>query len=254
MIEFRDVHKSFGSQKVLQGIDFRVERGESFYIVGTSGAGKSVIIQQIVGILQPDQGDILVDGQSVATLSEKEFYPIRRKCALVFQNGTLLDSMTAAENVAFPLLYHGQVTRRDAQDHARLMLGQVEMLEYADTYPGELGDGMRKRVAIARAMATDPEMILFDEPTTSLDPVNARRIDRLMKQLSVERGITSIVVSHDIEVSSRSPTVWQCCTTVASMRWVRQLSGWHPRILLSLNFSMVVPMGLWSPLSCLPKI
>lgn len=197
MIELRGVHKSFGAQAVLRGLDLRVERGEVMFVIGTSGVGKSVTIKHVIGILQPDRGEILVDGKPVQGLKEREYYPIRKRCGMVFQHSTLFDSLSLLENVELPLRKHGRLRATAARERARALLEIVHMEAFADRYPAELGDGMRKRAAIARTLALDPEAILFDEPTTGLDPVSARRVDALIRELK-GRGLTQIVVSHDL--------------------------------------------------------
>ncbi|MGO9835574.1 MAG: ABC transporter ATP-binding protein [Polyangiaceae bacterium] len=198
MIQFKDVHKSFGPKAVLSGVSFEVHAGEVFFIIGASGVGKSVLIKQLVGLLGPDTGEIWLDGQEISKKNEREMQPIRKKCAMVFQHSTLFDSMTCLENVALPLRKHKGLSMKDALAEARARLQLVHMHEFADHYPSELGDGMRKRVAIARALTLEPRYVLFDEPTTSLDPVSARRVDRLIRELSDNLGVTSIVVSHDL--------------------------------------------------------
>ncbi len=198
MISFRNVAKSFGPKSVLDGVSFEVGRGEVFFIIGASGVGKSVLIKQLVGLLYPDEGEIWLDGEQVSNKDEKGMFPVRMKCAMVFQHSTLFDSMTCVENVALPLRKHKQLKMKDALLEARHRLEQVHMGEFADALPASLGDGMRKRVAIARALTLDPEYVLFDEPTTSLDPVSARRVDNLIRELSDKLGVTSIVVSHDL--------------------------------------------------------
>jgi phospholipid/cholesterol/gamma-HCH transport system ATP-binding protein len=197
VIVFRGLEKSFGGASVLRGVDLEVRKGEVMFVVGTSGVGKSVTIKHLVGLLRPDSGEILVDGQRVDQLPEHAFYPVRKRVAMVFQHSTLFDSMTLLENVALPLRKHRGLGERAAEVEARKRLAEVHMEEFAEAYPAELGDGMRKRAAIARALTTDPECVLFDEPTTGLDPVSARRIDRLIRSLG-DRGVTSIVVSHDL--------------------------------------------------------
>jgi len=199
MISFRGIKKGFGGKQILKGVDFDVQDGELFFIIGGSGVGKSVLIKHLVGLLQPDEGEIWLDGQEISKLSEEAMYPIRMKCAMVFQNSTLFDSMTCGENVALPLRKHKGMKPKEALAEATRRLAQLHVAEFADRYPPELGDGLRKRIAIARALTLDPKYVLFDEPTTSLDPVSARRVDRLIKQLRDEIGVTSIVVSHDLE-------------------------------------------------------
>lgn len=198
MIQFRHLRKAFGPKVVLGDVSFDVNDGEVFFIIGASGAGKSVCIKHLVGLMKPDQGEVILDGEDIAQLTEQEFYRIRKKVAMVFQHSTLFDSMTCAENVALPLRKHKNMKDREALTEAMRLLDQVHMREFAEKFPAELGDGMRKRVAIARALTMDPRYVLFDEPTTSLDPVSARRVDRLIRELSDKLGVTSIVVSHDL--------------------------------------------------------
>jgi phospholipid/cholesterol/gamma-HCH transport system ATP-binding protein len=160
--------------------------------------GKSVLIKHLVGLLRPDGGEIHLDGREVSRLTEREFYEVRQKCAMVFQNSTLFDSMTCLDNVALPLRKHKSLSVHAAREEALRRLDQVHMREFAQSFPAELGDGMRKRVAIARALTLDPRYVLFDEPTTSLDPVSARRVDQMIRELSDSLRVTSIVVSHDL--------------------------------------------------------
>lgn len=198
-IVFKNVSKAFGPKVVLEGVDLEVGDGECFFIIGASGVGKSVLIKHLIGLLRPDGGEIWLDGEEVSRLSEKALYPVRMKCAMVFQSSTLFDSMSCAENVALPLRKHKGLSMKDALDEAMRRLDQVHMREFAGAYPAELGDGMRKRVAIARALTLDPSYVLFDEPTTSLDPVSARRVDQMIRELCDRFGVTSIVVSHDLQ-------------------------------------------------------
>jgi phospholipid/cholesterol/gamma-HCH transport system ATP-binding protein len=199
LIEFRGIHKNFGAKVILSGVDLTVQSGEILFVVGTSGVGKSVLIKHAVGLLAPDRGTVLVDGVQVTGKTERELSEIRKKCAMVFQHATLFDSMTCAENVALPLRKHGSLSREQALGRAHELLQSVEMADAAQRYPGPLGDGQRKRVAVARALALSPRYVLFDEPTTSLDPVSARRIDRLIGTLAAQHGVTCVVVSHDLK-------------------------------------------------------
>ena len=199
MIEFRHIKKAFGPKPVLDDVSFTVRDGEVFFIIGASGVGKSVLFKHLVGLLYPDGGEIWLDGEEISGKDERGMYPVRQKCAMVFQHSTLFDSMTCVENVALPLRKHKGLSMKEALAEARRRLAIVHMQEFADRYPSELGDGMRKRVAIARALTLDPRYVLFDEPTTSLDPVSARRVDVLIRELSDKLGVTSIVVSHDLQ-------------------------------------------------------
>jgi phospholipid/cholesterol/gamma-HCH transport system ATP-binding protein len=198
MINFRHLKKSFGPKTVINDVSFDVRDGEVFFIIGASGAGKSVCIKHLIGLMRPDEGEVLLDGEDIAQLSEEQFYRVRKKVAMVFQHSTLFDSMTCVENVALPLRKHRGMREREANEEALRRLEVVHMRPFAQKYPSELGDGMRKRVAIARALTMEPRYVLFDEPTTSLDPVSARRVDRLIRELSDKLGVTSIVVSHDL--------------------------------------------------------
>ena len=198
MISFRAVSKSFGDKQVLHEVSFDVKPGEVFFIIGASGVGKSVLIKHLIGLLRPDAGEIWLEGEEVSQFGEERMYPVRKKCAMVFQHSTLFDSMTCAENVALPLRKHQGLREREALSEAHRLLDRVKMRDFADRFPSELGDGMKKRVAIARALTLSPRYVLFDEPTTSLDPVSARRVDQLIRELSDTLGVTSIVVSHDL--------------------------------------------------------
>jgi phospholipid/cholesterol/gamma-HCH transport system ATP-binding protein len=196
-IEMRDIHKSFGGRPVLRGMNLAVDKGEVMYIIGTSGVGKSVTIKHLIGLIRIDRGEIWFDGERIDELPERKLTAVRRRIGMVFQSSTLFDSMTLAENVALPLRKHKGLSGKALATETARRLAQVYMAEYADRYPAELSDGMRKRAAIARTLATGPEVVLFDEPTTGLDPVSARRIDRLIRELASSLGMTAIVVSHD---------------------------------------------------------
>jgi phospholipid/cholesterol/gamma-HCH transport system ATP-binding protein len=199
VISFVNVKKSFGDKVVLDGVSFDVREGEVFFIIGSSGVGKSVLIKHLIGLLSPDGGEVWLDQEDVTRLDEIAMYRIRKKCAMVFQHSTLFDSMTCAENVALPLKKHRGLRGDEALDEAYRLLARVRMDAHGARLPMELGDGMKKRVAIARALALEPRYVLFDEPTTSLDPVSARRVDALIRELRDTVGLTSIVVSHDLK-------------------------------------------------------
>ena len=197
-IVFQGIYKSFGDNHVLRGVDLSVDPGEVFFIIGQSGAGKSVLVKHLIGLLRPDEGRVYLDGQDVTDLKEKEFYPIRKRCAMVFQNSTLFDSMTLLENVALPIRKHMGVDEEEARRLAGEKLKLVGMQRYGDRFPADFGDGMRKKVAIARALTLDPEFVIFDEPTTGIDPISAAMVDKLIRHLSDNVGVTSIVISHDL--------------------------------------------------------
>ncbi len=198
MIEFVDIWKAFGPKQVLRGVNLTVRKGEIMFIIGQSGAGKSVLVKHLVGLLKPDKGRVYLDGQDVTDLTEKEFFPVRKRCAMVFQNSTLFDSMTLLDNVALPIRKHFGLSLRAARDEAMKKLDLVSMAMHAKRYPADFGDGMRKKVAIARALTLNPEFVIFDEPTTGIDPISANIVDRLIRDLSDRLGVTSIVVSHDL--------------------------------------------------------
>ncbi len=197
-IRFSGLRKSFGAATVLDGVDLEIRSGEVFFIIGQSGVGKSVLIKHLIGILRPDAGEIHLDGLEISRLPEKALYPIRKRCGMVFQHSTLFDSLTCIENVALPIRKHGRLRKKDAMVEAMRRLEQVHMQEFAWTYPAALGEGMRKRVAIARTLTLDPDFVLFDEPTTGLDPISARRVDALIRELADRLGVTCVVVSHDL--------------------------------------------------------
>ena len=196
-IEFIDVEKSFGEMKVLDGISFGVEQGETFAILGPSGAGKTVTLTLAVGLLKPDRGRIVVDGQDITEMSERELANIRRKVQLVFQSGALFDSLTVWENVAFPLSDSGH-TDADIENKVEEYLKVVEVEDLAGLMPSELSTGMKRAVAIARAVAAQPKAILYDEPTTMVDPLMSQTINKLIRKMQRQLGLTQMVVTHDI--------------------------------------------------------
>jgi phospholipid/cholesterol/gamma-HCH transport system ATP-binding protein len=196
-IEFIDVHKSFNEREVLAGVSFTVKKGETFAILGPSGIGKTVTLTHIVGLLKPDSGQIFVDGHEVSGLSELQLAPIRRKVQLVFQSGALFDSMTVAENVGFPLHDVG-ISESEIERRVLEKLRLVEIEDLANLYPSELSTGMKRAVAIARALAVEPEAILYDEPTTMVDPLMSQTINNLIRKMHSQLGLTQIVVTHDI--------------------------------------------------------
>lgn len=198
MLEFRHIKKNFGDKTVLNDVSLSINEGIVQFVIGTSGTGKSVLMKHVVGLIRPDSGQVLVDGTDVAQLTEKQFYAIRRSCGMVFQHSTLFDSMSIVENVALPIRKHLKVSRTEATDQAMAALQLVHMSDYAASYPPALGAGLQKRAAIARALAMKPKYLVYDEPTTGLDPVAARRVDRLIREMADKTGVTSLVVSHDL--------------------------------------------------------
>jgi phospholipid/cholesterol/gamma-HCH transport system ATP-binding protein len=196
-IEFIDVHKSFGDRVILDGISFSVEKGKTFAILGPSGIGKTVTITHIVGLLKPDSGRIIVDGQDVTSLPEAELAPVRKKVQLVFQSGALFDSMTVWENVAFPLA-DTELSEEEVERRVQEKLSLVEIEDLKDLMPSELSTGIKRAVAIARALAVEPQAILYDEPTTMVDPLMSQTINSLIRKMQRQLGMTQIVVTHDI--------------------------------------------------------
>ena len=198
MIEFRDLHKAFGPKPVLAGLSLRIADGETLVIIGYSGTGKSVALKHIVGLLQPDAGDVIVDGQAVSTLERDDLTKLRQGIGYVFQFAALFDSMTVADNLALGLRRRRGLSDEEIDDRVREALAVVDLSGTEERLPAELSGGMRKRVGIARAIALQPRYILYDEPTTGLDPVTSAVIDRLMVRTREHLGVTGVVVTHDM--------------------------------------------------------
>lgn len=199
MIETKNLHKSFGDNKVLQGVNLEIDTGETIVIIGRSGCGKSVLIKHIVGLLYPDEGYVKVEGQKVDEMSMQELYKLRRKFGFLFQGSALFDSMTVEENIALPLVESGNnFARVELDKRVAEKLELVGMSGVQKLKPAELSGGMKKRVGLARALITDPDYIIYDEPTTGLDPIMSDSIDDLIKDLTDKLNVTSIVVTHDM--------------------------------------------------------
>ncbi len=199
MIEIRNLHKAFGDKKVLSGVNLTVDEGIIFSVIGKSGTGKSVLLKSILGLLTPDDGEITVDGINTKNFRESDFNKkIRPKAAMVFQEGALWDSMTIEENIDLALQIQKHFSKEERKKLIDKSLELVELENINDTYPEELSGGMMKRVAIARAIAMKPKYLLYDEPTTGLDPVLSNVINALIKKLNDELNITSLIISHDI--------------------------------------------------------
>ena len=202
MIEVRALTKKFGSQTILDGVDFCIETGESAVIIGRSGGGKSVLLKHMIGLLQPDAGDVLVDGESITRMNERQLLRVREKFGMVFQGAALFDSMTVAENVAFPLRHK----KYSAAETERRVAAALELVDLPGTQkknPAELSGGMRKRVGLARAIVYEPQIMLYDEPTTGLDPIMSDSIDRLIIRVRDQLKVTSVVVTHDMRSARR---------------------------------------------------
>jgi len=202
-IVLRDVYRAFGANQVLRGLDLEVEDGETLSIIGFSGAGKSVVLKHMVGLLRPDSGDVVVDGKNVSELDVEKLNALRRDVGYVFQFAALFDSMSIAENVAMGLRRVPGTYEEEIASRVRECLALVELEGIEDRYPSELSGGMVKRAGLARAIATRPKYLLYDEPTTGLDPVTVTVIDRLIVRMKEELGVTGIVVTHDIKSAYR---------------------------------------------------
>ena len=202
-IEFRGVSKAFDEREVLRDVSFFVDRGETLVILGRSGVGKSVTLKHILGFLKPDAGNVLIEGQDITEWSEEQLAEMRRQITMVFQSGALFDSLTVAENVAFPLETRDDVTPEETDARVRELLDTLEVAEFADKLPSELSTGAKRAVAIARALAQEPEAILYDEPTTMVDPLMAGHIGGLIAKLKEKLRRTSVVVTHDTHLARR---------------------------------------------------
>jgi phospholipid/cholesterol/gamma-HCH transport system ATP-binding protein len=199
-IGYEDLHKSFGGKQVLRGVNLEVREGETLVILGGSGSGKSVLIRHAIGLLTPDRGRVIVDGTDLTGLSEDDLVPVRKKVGMLFQGGALFDSMDVFENVAYALREHTDLSEEEITSRVREKLERVELeAGVEDLMPSDLSGGMRKRVALARSIALEPRAILYDEPTTGLDPITAHRINLLIRNLQRTLNVTSVVVTHDIQ-------------------------------------------------------
>jgi phospholipid/cholesterol/gamma-HCH transport system ATP-binding protein len=202
-IVLRGVHKAFGTRSVLNGIDLEIADGETVVVIGYSGAGKSVLLKTIVGLLAPDSGSVQVDGREVTKLAREGLSELRRQVGYVFQFAALFDSMTVAENVAMGLRRIGGISEAVIRERVEESLGLVELEGFGDRYPGQISGGQKKRVGRARAIALRPKYLLYDEPTTGLDPVTTVVIDRLILKMKEELGVTSLVITHNMESAYR---------------------------------------------------
>jgi phospholipid/cholesterol/gamma-HCH transport system ATP-binding protein len=203
MIEVRDLTKSFGDQKILDGINFRVETGESLVIIGRSGGGKSVLLKHLVGLLQPDSGHVFIDGQDIVSMNERQLMPVRSKFGMLFQGAALFDSMTVAENVGFVLWHNQKMAADKVKVRVAEALEMVDLPGIENKKPSELSGGMRKRVGLARTIIYQPQIVLYDEPTTGLDPIASDSIDQLILRVHQRLNITSVAVTHDMRSARR---------------------------------------------------
>jgi phospholipid/cholesterol/gamma-HCH transport system ATP-binding protein len=198
MIEIKNLEKAFGKQQVLKGVNLKVETGEVMAILGKSGGGKTVLLSHIIGLMRPDKGSIIFDGEDIAQMSNRELNRVREKFAVVFQSGALFDSMNVFENIAFPLIEKLKLSDAETERRVRNVLQDVGLEGIDEKYPSEISGGMKKRVALARALVTEPKVIFFDEPTTGLDPILLEQIHSYIKDAHRKYGFTGIVISHDV--------------------------------------------------------
>ncbi len=203
MIETRALVKSFGPQLILDGVDLRIESGESVVIIGRSGGGKSVLLKHLIGLLQPDSGSVTVDCEEISRMNERQLLRVREKFGMVFQGAALFDSMTVAENVAFPLERKGKYTAAEIDQRVSAALDMVDLPGTQKKKPAELSGGMRKRVGLARAIVYEPQIVIYDEPTTGLDPIMSDCIDQLIIRVRDQLKVTSVVVTHDMRSARR---------------------------------------------------
>ncbi len=207
IIDVKDVYKSFGPKEVHMGLTLSIKKGENITVLGGSGSGKSVLLKEITGLLKPDSGDVLVEGESIISLEESELVHVRKKMGMLFQGSALFDSLTVEENVAYPLRENTKLPENEIKDMVAKNLELVGLPGIEDKMPSDLSGGMKKRVGLARAMAMNPQILLYDEPTTGLDPPNISRINQLIRDMQAQFGITAVIITHDVksafEISDR---------------------------------------------------
>jgi phospholipid/cholesterol/gamma-HCH transport system ATP-binding protein len=202
-IRIRGIEKSFGAHQVLRGVDLDIERGKINIIIGGSGQGKSVLMKHLMGLIKPDRGQIWVDGIDVSTINDVRLNEVRKKFGMLFQYAALFDSLTVEENVAFPLVEHLRLPKGEVKRQVLERLNSLGLRNIEHKYPAELSGGMRKRVGLARALILKPQILLYDEPTTGLDPVATKNVDDMIRDISRETGVTSVVISHDMASTFR---------------------------------------------------
>ena len=198
MIEIKNLKKKFNSNEVLRGVNLNIDRGETLVIIGPSGCGKSVLLKHIIGIYSPDEGEVIIDGEDITKMNNKDLYRIRKRFGFQFQGSALFDSMTVGENVGLGLVENTEMKQDEVDRIVKEKLELVGLPGVEDLMPADLSGGMKKRVALARSLATEPDIILYEEPTTGLDPIMSDQIDELIKELSAKLKVTSVVVTHDI--------------------------------------------------------
>jgi len=203
MIEVRDLTKRFGANVILDGVSFCIDKGESVVIIGRSGGGKSVLLKHLIALLKPDSGQVLIDGENIVPLNERELLRVRHKFGMLFQGAALFDSMTVAQNIAFPFRRDRSLPETEVAQRVAHVLDLVELTGTENKKPSELSGGMRKRVGLARAIVYNPEIVLYDEPTTGLDPMVSDSIDKLILRVRDRLNVTSVVVTHDMRSARR---------------------------------------------------
>jgi len=203
MIEVKNLEKSFGPQKVLNGVSFSIEKGESVVIIGRSGGGKSVLLKHLIALLQPDAGQVLIEGENIVAMNERQLLRVRRKFGMLFQGAALFDSLSVAENIAFAFRRDRTLPENEISKRVEHVLDLVDLPGIENKTPSELSGGMRKRVGLARAIVYQPAIVLYDEPTTGLDPIASDSIDKLILRVRDRLDVTSVVVTHDMRSARR---------------------------------------------------
>lgn len=201
IIDIKDIYKAFGPKEVHMGLTLSIKRGENITVLGGSGSGKSVLLKEITGLLKPDSGDVIVDGESIVSLEENELVHVRKKMGMLFQGAALFDSMTVEENIAYPLRENTKLPENEIKEMVAKNLELVGLPGIEDKMPADLSGGMKKRVGLARAMAMNPRILLYDEPTTGLDPPNISRINQLIRAMQAQFGITAVIITHDVKTA-----------------------------------------------------
>jgi len=225
MISLIDLYKSFGDLDVLRGLDLTIEKGRITVIMGGSGAGKSVLLKHMIGLMRPDRGRVVIDGRDITFLSDFYLKEIRKKFGMLFQGAALFDSMTVEENVAFPLHEHTRLSLEEIESKVRDLLERVGLVGSEDSMPADLSGGMKKRVGLARAMALDPEIVLFDEPTSGLDPIMSDRIIELIRSTQRRFEITCVIISHNV------PATFKLADTIAMLHEGRITAVGAPEVI-----------------------
>jgi len=207
IIELKNVHKSFDSKQVHTGVSLSIRKGDNITVLGGSGSGKSVLLKEITGLIKPDEGEVIIENENIVPMDESELVHVRKKMGMLFQGAALFDSLTVAENIAYPLREGNNHTEEEINEIVSTNLGLVGLPGIEDKLPSDLSGGMKKRVGLARAMAMNPKILLYDEPTTGLDPPNISRINHLIRNMQEKFGITGVIITHDVksalEISDR---------------------------------------------------